>query len=241
MVARRRARHERGYRNNDRSVGRCCGRTLRVFECDYDGIGGERHAHGSRRICFRALSGARHADLARERTELTANPSAETRELMGIYVATGLKPDLAKEVVKQLMQNDALSAHAHDEVGISAITAAKSIKAALATAASYAVGAGLPLAVAALMPPLMLLAAISIASLIFSATVQVIQGGSPIGGVGEPVVPPNASAIANAYATLTRTRLHILPFTGPQSVSPVPPADDILASDFELLECSRTR
>ena len=115
-----------------------------------------------------------HADLARERAELTADPAAEQRELMGIYVARGLKPDLAEEVAKQLMQHDALGAHVRDELGISAITAANPIQAALASAASFAVGASLPLAVAALARPSMLLAAISIASLIFLAVLGVV-------------------------------------------------------------------
>jgi len=64
-------------------------------------------------------------------------------------------------------------------------------------------------------------------------TVQVIQGGPPIGGVGEPGVPPIAPAIANAYAALTGTRLRTLPLTGPQSTPPTPPTDDIFADGFD--------
>jgi isoquinoline 1-oxidoreductase beta subunit len=64
-------------------------------------------------------------------------------------------------------------------------------------------------------------------------TVQVIQGGAPIGGVGEPGVPPIAPAIANAYATLTGTRLRTLPLTGPQSPPPAPPGDNIFSDGFD--------
>jgi isoquinoline 1-oxidoreductase beta subunit len=64
-------------------------------------------------------------------------------------------------------------------------------------------------------------------------TVQVIEGGLPIGGVGEPGVPPIAPAIANAYAALTGTRLRTLPLTGPQSTPPTPPGDGIFADGFD--------
>jgi isoquinoline 1-oxidoreductase beta subunit len=63
-------------------------------------------------------------------------------------------------------------------------------------------------------------------------TVQVIEGGTPIGGVGEPGVPPIAPAIANAYAALTGIRLRTLPLTGPQSPPPVA-TDDIFADGFD--------
>ena len=90
------------------------------------------------------------ADLSRESAELKANPAAEQRELTGIYVARGLDPDLAQQVAEQLMAHDALGAHARDELGISETLAAQPVQAALASAASFAVGAALPLAVTAL-------------------------------------------------------------------------------------------
>ena len=90
------------------------------------------------------------ADLTRESAELQANPAAEQRELTGIYVARGLEPALAQQVAEQLMAHDALGAHARDELGISETLAAQPVQAALASAASFAVGAALPLAVAAL-------------------------------------------------------------------------------------------
>ena len=86
-----------------------------------------------------------HSDLARERRELEEEPEAEHRELEAIYVERGLEPKLAAEVSRQLMAKDALGAHARDELGISEILLARPIQAALASAASFAVGAALPL------------------------------------------------------------------------------------------------
>ena len=92
------------------------------------------------------------ADLAREHAELEANPAAEVLELTGIYVARGLDTGLAQQVAEQLMQHDALGAHARDELGISETLSARPVQAALASAASFAIGAALPLAVTALAP-----------------------------------------------------------------------------------------
>jgi VIT1/CCC1 family predicted Fe2+/Mn2+ transporter len=107
------------------------------------------------------------ADLSRERAELEASPAAEERELGAIYVARGLEPALAQQVARQLMSHDALGAHARDELGISATMSARPVQAALASAASFAVGAALPLAVAAIAPAAALIAAVAIASLLF--------------------------------------------------------------------------
>ena len=89
-----------------------------------------------------------NADLARERAELQATPEAELLELTGIYVSRGLDHELARKVAEQLTAHDALGAHARDELGISEILAARPVQAALSSAASFAVGAALPLAVA---------------------------------------------------------------------------------------------
>jgi VIT1/CCC1 family predicted Fe2+/Mn2+ transporter len=107
------------------------------------------------------------ADLSRERAELEASPAAEERELGAIYAARGLEPALAQQVARQLMSHDALGAHARDELGISATMSARPVQAALASAASFAVGAALPLAVAAIAPATALIAAVAIASLLF--------------------------------------------------------------------------
>jgi VIT1/CCC1 family predicted Fe2+/Mn2+ transporter len=92
------------------------------------------------------------ADLARERHELASAPDAEMAELVGIYEARGLTPDLARQVADQLMAKDALTAHARDELGLSEVTAARPFQAALASAGSFAVGAALPVVVAAVAP-----------------------------------------------------------------------------------------
>ena len=84
------------------------------------------------------------ADLAREHAELRADPAAEQRELGAIYVKRGLEPALAQQVAEQLMAHDALGTHARDELGISTTLGAKPVQAALASAASFAVGAALP-------------------------------------------------------------------------------------------------
>lgn len=90
------------------------------------------------------------ADLSRERAELKQDPVAERRELEAIYVARGLRPDLARQVAGALMAKDPLGAHARDELGISETLVARPIQAALSSAASFAVGASLPLGVTAL-------------------------------------------------------------------------------------------
>jgi VIT1/CCC1 family predicted Fe2+/Mn2+ transporter len=122
------------------------------------------------------------ADLSRERKELEADPAAEQRELTAIYVARGLEPGLAQQVAEQLMGHDALGAHARDELGISATLASRPVQAALASAASFAVGALLPLAVTALAPASGLIAWVSATSLAFLALLGAVAAG--VGGAG---------------------------------------------------------
>jgi VIT1/CCC1 family predicted Fe2+/Mn2+ transporter len=90
------------------------------------------------------------ADLDLERRELAADEPAERAELAAIYVARGLEPALAARVAEQLMARDPLAAHARDELGLSDTTAARPLQAAIASAASFAVGAALPLVIVAL-------------------------------------------------------------------------------------------
>jgi VIT1/CCC1 family predicted Fe2+/Mn2+ transporter len=120
------------------------------------------------------------ADIARERQELTDNHPGELRELAAIYVKRGLDPALATRVAEQLMAHDALGAHARDELGISATTAARPVQAALASAASFAVGAALPLLVALLTPEKFVAEAVAAASLLFLALLGVV--GALMGG-----------------------------------------------------------
>ena len=107
------------------------------------------------------------ADLELERGELRTDDKGEHAELTAIYVGRGLEPSLAKQVADQLMAHDALGAHARDELGISETLRARPIQAASASAASFAVGAGMPLLVAALAPAASLAVAVAVTSLVF--------------------------------------------------------------------------
>jgi VIT1/CCC1 family predicted Fe2+/Mn2+ transporter len=115
-----------------------------------------------------------NADLARERAELKADPAAETRELTAIYAARGLEPALARQVAAQLMAHDALGAHARDELGISEALCARPLQAALASAASFSVGGGLPLIVALVVPHSALIPWVAATSLLFLALLGVL-------------------------------------------------------------------
>lgn len=120
------------------------------------------------------------ADLARERAELVGQPQFERAELALIYIERGVEPDLAQQVADQLMAKDALGAHARDELGISEVTTARPIQAALTSAATFAVGAAMPLAMVLLTPRSFLVAGVSIASLAFLALLGAI--GARAGG-----------------------------------------------------------
>ena len=109
------------------------------------------------------------ADLERERMELATNKDFEHKELTDIYIKRGLDPLLASQVAEQLMAHDALSAHARDELGFSEMHSARPIQAALASAATFALGAALPLLVAFFSSISTLIMLVSISSLIFLA------------------------------------------------------------------------
>ena len=107
------------------------------------------------------------ADLDLERAELRTDDKGEHAELTAIYVGRGLNPSLAKQVADQLMAHDALGAHARDELGLSETLRARPIQAASASAASFAVGASMPLLVSALAPAATLPVAVAVTSLVF--------------------------------------------------------------------------
>jgi VIT1/CCC1 family predicted Fe2+/Mn2+ transporter len=135
-------------------------------------------------VSVSSQSDTERADLARERTELAAAPEAELQELTSIYVARGLTPALAGEVAKQLTGHDALAAHARDELGISSTLSARPVQAALTSAATFAVGAALPLATALVSPPAAagaLVTATSLAFLVGLGAVGAMTGGAPVG------------------------------------------------------------
>jgi VIT1/CCC1 family predicted Fe2+/Mn2+ transporter len=123
-----------------------------------------------------------NADLSRERAELEKDPAAERRELTAIYVGRGLEPGLAQQVAEQLMTHDAIGAHGRDELGIFEARIARPVTAALASAASFAVGAALPLAVTALSPAQSLIPWISGTALFFLALLGAVAARA--GGAG---------------------------------------------------------
>lgn len=106
------------------------------------------------------------ADLEREKAELAAQPEFELAELAHIYVARGVKPDLAREVAAQLMAHDALGAHARDELGISEAMSARPLQAAATSAATFSVGAAVPLLTAIMVPQEQILGGVAAASLV---------------------------------------------------------------------------
>lgn len=123
-----------------------------------------------------------HADLAREKRELADDPGFETEELAQLYVARGVEVGLAREVAKQLMAKDALAAHAHDELGISSISAARPVQAALASAATFSVGAAAPLVLVLVSPSGVLIPVVAVGSLLFLAILGAV--GARAGGAG---------------------------------------------------------
>lgn len=123
------------------------------------------------------------ADLARERHELATEPDLERAELAGIYVARGLTPELAKQVAVQLMERDALGAHARDELGILDTTRARPIQAAVASAAAFATGALPPLLLAFFVSHAVLAPTVFASSLVLLCvlgSVAAHQGGAPM-------------------------------------------------------------
>jgi vacuolar iron transporter family protein len=131
-------------------------------------------------VSVSSQSDTEHADLARERRELVDDPQFEKEELAQIYVARGLEAGLARQVAQQLMEKDALSAHARDELGISEISTARPVQAALASAATFSVGAAAPLVLVLVSPSNWLLPVVSAGSLVFLALLGII--GARTGG-----------------------------------------------------------
>ena len=128
-----------------------------------------------------------NADLNRERKELSTNVAFEREELAQIYVKRGLDSELAHKVADQLMAKDALGAHARDELGISEITAARPVQAALTSALTFSVGAALPLLMVLVSPVNKLVPIVTVASLAFLALLGAVGaragGADPIKGM----------------------------------------------------------
>ena len=127
---------------------------------------------------------AEAADLEREKRELEEDPQAEHRELSGLYVKRGVASEVASVVAEQLMANDALGAHARDELGISDVTSARPVQAALASAASFSVGAAFPLLMVFVAPTSLTVPVVASASLVFLAALGAV--GAKAGGANIP-------------------------------------------------------
>jgi VIT1/CCC1 family predicted Fe2+/Mn2+ transporter len=139
------------------------------------------------------------ADLARETKELETQPKFELDELTAIYVERGLEPALAREVAEQLTERDALAAHSRDELSITAVTTARPLQAAIASAVTFSVGAALPLLVVLASTPGSLMGTVGLASLIFLALLGILGargGGAPVGKAVVRVVFWGALAMA---------------------------------------------
>jgi VIT1/CCC1 family predicted Fe2+/Mn2+ transporter len=134
-------------------------------------------------VSVSSQSDTERADLDRERKELATDSKFEHGELAAVYVMRGLEVELAKQVAEQLMAHDALSAHARDELGISDLTTARPAQAAFASAATFAVGAVLPILVVFLTPRLALIPAVIVSAILFLALLGgfgAYVGGAPV-------------------------------------------------------------
>jgi VIT1/CCC1 family predicted Fe2+/Mn2+ transporter len=134
-------------------------------------------------VSVSSQSDTEEADLNRERKELATEPVAEHAELAAIYRNRGLDSALADQVATQLMKKDALSAHSRDELGISDTLSARPVQAALASAATFGVGAALPLLLVVIVPASALVWTVSGSSLFFLALLGGLAaraGGSPV-------------------------------------------------------------
>ena len=131
-------------------------------------------------VSVSSQSDTERADIARERSELRSNPVGELGELAEIYVRRGLDADLAQRVAAQLMKKDALGAHARDELGISQMTTARPVQAAITSAVTFSVGAAMPLLMVVVSPSNVLVPVTSAASLGFLALLGAV--GAKAGG-----------------------------------------------------------
>jgi len=135
-------------------------------------------------VSVSSQSDTEKADLARERGELETDVEFEQEELTEIYVKRGLEPSLARQVAIQLMEHDALGAHARDELGLSEIHTARPLQAALASAITFALGAALPLVMTLISPSSVMIPFVAGSSLVFLALMGGLAartGGAKLG------------------------------------------------------------
>jgi VIT1/CCC1 family predicted Fe2+/Mn2+ transporter len=146
-------------------------------------VGGAMSMAAGEFVSVSSQADSERSDLERERLELAADEPSERAELAGIYVQRGLEPALAAQVAVQLMRHDALAAHARDELGLSSTHRARPLQAALASAASFAAGAMLPLLMVIFSPAATQIPVIAGSSLLFLALLGGLAaraGGAPI-------------------------------------------------------------
>ena len=146
-------------------------------------VGGAMSMATGEYISVHSQADTEHAAIAEEKAELDRDIEGEHRELAGIYVGRGLDLPLARQVAEKLMSHDALGAHARDELGISEVTAARPMQAALASACSFAVGGSLPLAATALLSGAVLIPAITATALVSLAALGGIAAKTGGGNV----------------------------------------------------------
>ena len=133
-------------------------------------------------VSVSSQSDTENADLARETKELANDPDHETEELAQIYAGRGVEIGLARQVAVQLMTKDALGAHSRDELGISEAMTARPVQAAMASAATFTLGAAAPLILVLISPSRFLLPVVAVGSLLFLALLGMI--GAKAGGAG---------------------------------------------------------
>lgn len=133
-------------------------------------------------VSVSSQSDTESADLEREKKELRDDPVAEEEELTGIYVKRGLDKTLARQVARELMAKDALAAHARDELGISDITSARPIQAAVTSALTFSAGAVMPLVAVMVSPAGRVVPIVAVSSLVYLAVLGAL--GARTGGAG---------------------------------------------------------
>ena len=139
-------------------------------------------------VSVSSQSDTEQADLTREGRELLEDPEFEKEELAQIYANRGVEIELARQVARQLMAKDALGSHARDELGMSEVTSARPVQAAVTSAATFSAGAAAPLVLVLLSPSSLLIPVVSMGSLVSLALLGFL--GARIGGAEtfKPVV-----------------------------------------------------
>ena len=146
------------------------------------GVAGAMSMAAGEYVSVSSQADSEQADLAREREELKTDPESEHKELAKIYMDRGLDPELADQVAVQLMDHDALGAHARDELGLSEVLSPNPILAAIASGAAFSVGAVIPITAYVWSPAMGRIPIVAGSSLVFLALLG--AGAASAGGAG---------------------------------------------------------